>query len=479
MGLAFGAAPSTILWKLSMVFQLVVFVIILSKYFTFHHELGFLREFHYLSQTMDDIRRLESGKPFDHLLKAVVHLMRFDRSIFFLKESETNFIRPVSWQNIEQNLITDLEAKGNDFSLGFWASLNKNEPEIILPSSKAFHALSELFCQNPKQEFLTAPIIGEKNFLGFILALRDISRERFSDDDLVQMQVLADQLGITLKNHFLHKEVAQKAEQLERQNLQIHKELELAKMIQDSVFPRSPPNWKGISFAAYRRSARFVGGDFYNYLGGCRWGDSLCENATCGNCPRQVQGILIGDVCGKGIPAAIGMAMVNSLLNEKVVYFMSDPARILTEVNLSLKRYLGAESRFNSSAFVGFYEPKEQKFVYSNAGHDFPLYYNSKDKSLSSLESTGTLLGLFRESKFSAKEIKLQSGDRLFFYTDGLVDFFEKHQNSEDGFGPLKSFMLNRISYNVHDFIKEISNLVGLVPGEGDDDITAVMMAME
>ena len=169
---------------------------------------------------------------------------------------------------------------------------------------------------------------------------------------------------------------------------------------------------------------------------------------------------------------------MNSLFGEKVMYF-SDPARIMTEVNSSLKEYLGADSRFNSTAFLGFFQPQEGNFVYANAGHDFPLFHCMRSDELTQLESTGTLLGIFRESTYSSKEIPYTKGDRIFFYTDGLLECLEEGREDADGLVLLLEFFRQNVRMDAPGLMALLTTQVDAAGTEQPDDITAAVIIAE
>lgn len=245
---------------------------------------------------------------------------------------------------------------------------------------------------------------------------------------------------------------------------QIQKELQMAKIVQDGAMPREIPKIEGLDVAAYFHSARFIGGDFIRFLPG--------EH-------KKRLGLLIGDVCGKGIPAALIMAVVYCLFKEKASLEM-DPAELLTSVNLSLKEFLGAGSHFNSTAIWGVINLTEMEFSYANAGHDFPLHYSVKQPTEAiELPSTGTLLGIFRESPYKTNKVKIHHGDRLYFYSDGLIDFFEAYEQSEDGYISLKQYFDKSMAKSPTAIVKEIAALVKNNEKFATDDITLTIVQIK
>ena len=114
-----------------------------------------------------------------------------------------------------------------------------------------------------------------------------------------------------------------------------------------------------------------------------------------------------------------------------------------------------------------------------SAGHDFPLHYRAADSSINELKSTGTLLGIFNESIYESYSENIADGDKLMFYSDGLVDFFEAWAGCEDGYIYLHSFFLARVDKSADEIVKEIAALVENSPAAVKDDITVAVFSID
>ena len=481
LGILLAGEHDSWLFKAALLFQLVALAISVHKLFVYRGELRFLREFHHLSQTLDDLRQLDLEQPFDRVLETVVRIVGFDRAVLFRPDAEGKVLRAISASGFAEGFRETLAMRRDAGpSLAWRVFLNGVATAINDPRHHA-EIDRQFLGENGSRAIAYAPISRGGLPLGLLVCDRWENEMPITDDDLLQLQVLADQIAITLQNHALHGELARKAEQLAQQHARVQQELDLAKLVQDGVLPRTAPDWVGLETAAFVRSARVIGGDFYRYLDACSQGKGICANRPCRGCEHHLQGILIGDVSGKGIPAALVMSVVNSFFQEKVSR-LSDPALLLAEVNASLKIYLGAESRFFSSAFVGFFSPRERTFTFANAGHDFPFLLRASERpegdAIEMLPSTGTLLGIFRESLFTAKTISLQPGDRILFYTDGLVDWFEQRKAAEDGQVALEAFLRAGGRETPVAFISRVQALLASSPEEPEDDVTALLVVV-
>ena len=490
------AEPSTALWRSAVFVLTVALFVSIRKYLAYRRELLFLREFHHLSQTLDDLRDLRGRAPYLGVLDSVVRIVGFDRAILYLYDEDVDGVKAVAAINYGDpdddsatgggpSRKSDLKnpfIKESDGPCLAWQLLESSAPAAALLPRPISPSDFKLVGMLDPELCVVIPISRGGNIYGLVLVDRHLSRKPVTDDDLLQLQVLADQISISVQNQTLHDELARRAALLGIQSEKVHRELVLAKIVQDGVLPRSSPNWSGVHFNSFLKPASFIGGDFFRYIEGCRAAshrceERRCEERRCEGCPRHMNGILVGDVSGKGIPAALVMAVVNCLFHEKTKV-MSDPARIMQEVNKSMKTYLGAESRFNCSAFLGFYLPAASKFIYANAGHDFPLFYCAATGMVTPLESTGTLLGIFHESNYSCRDIDISPGDRILFYTDGLTDLLGQRTGSEDGYEVLSELFRTGATQDPDEFMIRLGSGAETSTTSAPDDITAVLMTV-
>jgi len=476
LGVLLGGVPDSFSWKIALLFQPLALINSVRTMFQYRGELRFLREFRHLSQTLDDIRRLDGEKPFAHILEAVVRIVGFDRAVLLRPDPDGKAMRAIDSWNLPAEALTHLVIPRGATPSIAWRVMESGEPTIINDPMDHPEVNSRIFEVMQSQSLALTPISRGRLTLGLLVVDRQLSQTPITDDDLLELQVLADQIAVTLQNHALNEELARKAELLSRQHARFQQELTLAKLVQDGVLPRSTPDWPDLSAAAFMRSARFIGGDFYGFLDGCERASVPCRERRCRACPHHRRGIFLGDVAGKGIPAALVMAVVHCLFRARSAW-STDPAVVMAEVNEGLKFYLGAETRFFSSAFLGFHDPTTGRFQFANAGHDFPLFFRKRDGAIESLPSTGTLLGIFRESTFQTRDLELEPGDRLFFFTDGLVDFLERTTGAADGLEVLRQRLVDGSSQDPAVFIAEIRALVNDSGQEAEDDITALLVA--
>jgi len=182
----------------------------------------------------------------------------------------------------------------------------------------------------------------------------------------------------------------------------IQKELEIAEQIQASILPRDVPRRAGIEIAARYLPMSAVAGDFYDFL----------------TFERNHLGILIADVTGHGVPAALIASMLKVAFAGQSAH-ASDPAGVLAGLNQALCGKF--EDHFVTAAYL--YMDLDTKIVrYAGAGHPPLLFINCSNGAARRIEQNGLFLGMFPEAGYSSVEMKLQPGDRYVLYTDGLPE---------------------------------------------------------
>jgi serine phosphatase RsbU (regulator of sigma subunit) len=191
------------------------------------------------------------------------------------------------------------------------------------------------------------------------------------------------------------------------------RELEIAKQVQARLFPQMAPPLRTLDYAGICIQARQVGGDYYDFL----------------DLGRERLGLVIGDISGKGIAAALLMANLQANLRSQCAIALDQPQRLLRSVNRLF--YENTTESSYATFFFSEYDDREQRLRYANCGHLCALLLRS-DGAVERLDSTSTVLGLFEEWDCSIGERRLYSGDILALYTDGVTEAFN---DAEEEFG--------------------------------------------
>lgn len=186
-------------------------------------------------------------------------------------------------------------------------------------------------------------------------------------------------------------------------------EIEIAKQVQSRLFPQIHPDVKTLEYAGLCLQARQVGGDYFDFL----------------DLGQQRLGLVIGDVSGKGIAAALLMANLQANLRSQCAGACMHPELFLQSVNRLF--FENTADNAYASLFFAEYDDDSRRLRYANCGHLDGLILHS-DGTYERLNSTGTLLGLFPKWEFSIAESTLNPGDVMALYTDGVTE-----ASNEDG----------------------------------------------
>jgi serine phosphatase RsbU (regulator of sigma subunit) len=223
---------------------------------------------------------------------------------------------------------------------------------------------------------------------------------RFRDPDGNALSLVSfDEVTHAIESH--RRALAEKLE-AERRAAQ---ELEIAKQVQARLFPQTCPALKTLEFAGLCLPARHVGGDYYDFL---QFG-------------RDRVGLVIGDISGKGIAAALLMANLQAHVRSLCAMVLDEPHRVLSAVN-RLLCVNTADAAF-ATLFFADYDDSTRCFRYANCGH-LPSLLLRTDDSLDRLSATATILGAFEDWDCTVAESQLFPGDTLALYTDGITESF-------------------------------------------------------
>jgi sigma-B regulation protein RsbU (phosphoserine phosphatase) len=220
-----------------------------------------------------------------------------------------------------------------------------------------------------------------------------------SNDEIGRLAESFNRMAVSLKDY------TRKLEITVREKEQIAKELELASTLQQSALPREVPRFQGLEIAARSFPAKYVGGDYYDFI----YPDD--ENV----------GFIIADAAGKGFPGSLYMSNSRSVF--RVVSKMENsPAKLLKDINDYLSQELpGSEGMFITYVY-GVYNKATHSMTYSNAGHFPPLFYKAKSKTFEPLKSCGMPIGIMPGETYTEETISFEKGDILVMYTDGAIE---------------------------------------------------------
>jgi len=313
---------------------------------------------------------------------------------------------------------------------------------------------SHWFTREGFRGHVAAPLLVDERSIG-VLIINTRTPRQFDDNALRFIRLMANQAALALEKARLHQE------EVKRQRME--EELAVGQQIQLSLLPEGSPTIPGWEFAAMYCPARLVGGDFYDFF-------------ELPGKPRRF-GIVIADVAGKGVPAALFMALSRSMIRTKALTGCS-PVTAFKRAN----RLIARDSRSNLflSAFYALLDVESGTLTYARAGHDLPLWLktqNSQPVTIESLQAKGIVLGIFEHIELEERQIQLEHGDMLILYTDGITEAFNEH---EEMFGTerLQDLVQHHAHLNAQAMIQLITDHVKnfMQTREQADDFTMVVI---
>jgi serine phosphatase RsbU (regulator of sigma subunit)/anti-sigma regulatory factor (Ser/Thr protein kinase) len=252
---------------------------------------------------------------------------------------------------------------------------------------------------------LTAPMVNpHQKIIGVVQLLNKIG-EPFTSRDERLLTAMSAQAAISIENARLY------AQEMEQQL--INRELETARGIQQSFLPQAIPQHAGWDIAAFWHPVREVAGDFYDFY----------------TLPDGRLAVVIADVSGKGVPAALFMALTTTVLRFAMSLNFA-PDQLMDQANQAILS--DQRSKMFATVFVGYVDLDSGAIRYASAGHNPPLLYRAATGRCEYLEALGVAMGVFKDADYAGETVRLADGDVLVMYTDGIT---EASRPDEEEFG--------------------------------------------
>ncbi|MFN2389438.1 MAG: SpoIIE family protein phosphatase [Actinomycetota bacterium] len=254
---------------------------------------------------------------------------------------------------------------------------------------------------------LVVPLVSQGELIGLLNLGPRLSERDYSGDDRKLLDNLAAHAAPAVRVAQLVRQ--QEAEVRSRERLE--QELHVAQLIQQQFLPKELPQLPGWQLAAFYRPARQVGGDFYDFF----------------DLPDGKVGVVVGDVTDKGVPAALVMATIHSILRSEGPRLVS-PSKVLKRANDLL--FPDIPAHMFVTCLYAVVDPTSGHVVFANAGHNLP--YVRTTQGCVELRATGMPLGLMPDMSYEEKEATIRPGEHVLLHSDGLV---EAHNPQREMFG--------------------------------------------
>lgn len=298
---------------------------------------------------------------------------------------------------------------------------------------------------------LVLPMKEGEHLLGFLGLTDKAAGYRYTSEDFNLLKVLSNQMVTALINARLY------VESIER--LRLQEEVSMARQIQLELLPSAPPKLENFKISVHSEPSRTIGGDFYDFI-------QLKDNRL---------GIVIADASGKGMPAALMIAQIQAMIRSEVNNNIPI-AQMLKNINEQISASTSPEKFV--TLFYGELNPNTGEFIYSNAGHNYPVLVRA-DKQIEHLETGGTVIGAIPDLEYQSATVRLGPNDLLFFFTDGLSEAQDEN-DVEYGEERIKNMLCEQLHHDpenlIGTLIKDVRAFDPTRPPRDDTTIIALKM---
>ena len=381
------------------------------------------------------------------ILGQIERVMPFNSAAILLIEDDNLVARAA--RGFKQNILQNMPVFQMNDNLLIHEMIETFKPIIIPDVARDKRWLNTNFTAG-MHSWMGAPLIVDERVIGQF-TVNHQTVDFYHQEHAEVAQTFANQAAAAIERARLHQQTILQA--------RLQQEVDTARTIQSSFLPDEEPEIPGWNIDASWYPAKEVAGDFYDFI----------------ELPDDRIGIVIADVCGKGIPASLFMALSRTVFR---VLAQADipPAQLLEKVNNQLKS--DSTSNLFVTLFYGILSPNTGELHYCNAGHNPPIFV-PLDKTQESvlMMATGPAAGIFPNVSYEDDMITLNPGDVLVMYTDGVTEAID---HGEEEFGEER--LLDSITQNTHRSAQEINELITSTVKSftqerpPDDDATIVIL---
>jgi sigma-B regulation protein RsbU (phosphoserine phosphatase) len=282
--------------------------------------------------------------------------------------------------HVNENLI--------GWMLHYKRPLRTNDP----PSDERFRGLK---WDDSIQSLVCVPLMVKSELIGVITSYNKKSPEGFTEEDQRLLAIIAGQSAHIIENARLYEE--------EKALVTMKEQVKLAAQIQQDLLPKSPPHLEGYDIAACSIAAQMVGGDYYDFI----------------HVPGGNWAICLGDVSGKGLPASLLMASVQATLRGQTALERT-VAETISRSNRLI--YQSTDPEKFATLFYGVLDAEAGALAFCNAGHEYPMLFKGEGTPPARLITGGMALGVLDEFPYEQDLVRLDRGDTLIIYSDGISD---------------------------------------------------------
>jgi len=399
-----------------------------------------------LSQTFNS--SLDLDEVLNRVMDEVIAVTHAERGFVMLHESKGRLVFRVA-RGMDQSTIDDPQFQISRSVVERVA----REGQAVLTSdaqSDERFSMRQSVMDLGLRSILCVPLTIRNGILGVVYVDNRLQAGIFTQADLDLLSAIASSAAIAIENARLYQMAVEKG--------RMERELQMAHEIQAGLLPGETPQVSGWEFVARWQPAREVAGDYYDFIPLDPGGGQL--------------GLVIADVSDKGMPAALFMALTRSVVRASVGHAPS-PADGIAHANRLI--CADASGGMFVTLFYALLNPETGEMTYVNAGHNPPLLYRADQDQLTELTRTGMALGVMEDTSFEQRTVRLNAGDFVFLYTDGVTEALDS-QRREFGEGRLQRVILDKRHAPAADMVAGLEQALREFVGASSpaDDVTIV-----
>lgn len=399
---------------------------------------------------------LDLDKILNQLLDSLQTIINFDAAGIFVLgrglvhrqfQISKQVIAGIARRGFDQGPLKDDEML--TFGKGIVGYVIKTGESVVIPDVR----LDDRYIAGRQKTLseITLPIFLNEQPIGAL----DVESDRvdaYNLDDLEALRFFAGAAAISIEKTLLHLQILEKEK--------IEKQLQIAAEVQSRLLPGSSPIIKGYDIAGLCLPTYAIGGDYFDYI----------------EIDRDSLAIVVADVSGSGIPAALLMTSFRTLLHTHA-RTDKNPLEVMRLLNRQMSGFTRKKDFI--TVFYGILNLRNHSFVYVNCGHNPPLLFKERGK-IEELTRGGPSLNIQKEPKYKTSEVTLEPGDRLVLYTDGAVEIFNEEHN-EFGIKRLIRSIRESVNFSSDIMIKNVVEATKRFRGSDiyQDDFTLVIVKRE
>ncbi|WP_028973758.1 GAF domain-containing SpoIIE family protein phosphatase [Spirochaeta cellobiosiphila] len=413
--------------------------------------------------------KLEISKILEFVIESAVSDTKADGGAIYLKDDfEDNLsIKSISGKFTPPFPVPDMVRTKYEYLQDYIHStpipIGKTLLGEVAATGKASYirqvSLEERLVQNTKNDamyissLMAIPLIVSNQVFGVVVVINKHPEKLFTEDHFEHLKTFTDYTSISINNLFLYIELLEKKD--------MEREVTIAADIQQQLLPRELPQFRDLSLASFSYPAKGVSGDYYDII-------PIRNNKLA---------LVMCDVAGKGVPASLVMVMIRTIIH-LVVGSDRNADRIITWVNRGITGRIALD-RFATMSYLT-YDPETHMIQYSNAAHHPLMIYRNATKQVETLDTEGIPIGLEKDSKYGLAQTKLNNGDMMILYTDGIIEAMNT-KGEQFTYEKLVNLLEEYHDYSCHELLKLIKDRIDSFVGQAKqhDDQTIIIAKVD